>query len=43
MNIEIETLRIVVRYDPVTGKLYWNRRPALMFPNDGEATRWNNR
>jgi len=36
MNIEIETLRIVVRYDPVTGKLYWNRRPALspVVPSD---------
>jgi hypothetical protein len=45
-NVDIDTLRAVLRYDPETGKLFWRERPVTMF-SDGAHTaahscaKWN--
>lgn len=31
LELDVSTLRELVRYDPRTGKLYWNERPAAYF------------
>jgi hypothetical protein len=36
-------LRLLVRYEPETGKLYWLTRPRIFFRDDREHKRWNTR
>lgn len=41
--IDIRTLRLILRYAPDTGKLYWLERPENMFSAAKWAARWNGR
>lgn len=47
--IPIDVLRKLIRYEPDTGLLFWNERPAGMFTSSGKlsqevvAKRWNSR
>ena len=36
-------LRKLLRYDPVTGQLFWKKRPTMMFNSAGSAKAWNSR
>jgi hypothetical protein len=36
-------LRLLLRYDPSAGKLYWNERPRWWFKSQREHKRWNGR
>lgn len=36
-------LRLLLRYEPETGKLFWRRRTRAWFRSDGDAARWNTR
>jgi hypothetical protein len=42
MNVDVATLRELLRYEPETGKLYWLTRPEGLMA-DGYASRWNTR
>jgi hypothetical protein len=42
-NIDIETLRQLIRYDPETGKLHWNFRDASYFSSKTQYKVWNKR
>lgn len=44
MRLELPTtefLQECLRYEPETGKLIWNERPASHFPNEARAAMWN--
>lgn len=38
-----ELLQKLVRYDPETGKIFWRKRPEIMFATRGHAGTWNTR
>lgn len=36
-------LRLLLRYEPETGKLFWRKRPVWMFPREERQRAWNTR
>jgi hypothetical protein len=36
-------LRLLLRYEPETGKLFWRHRSRVWFRTDGDQQRWNTR
>jgi len=38
-----DQVRALLRYDPLTGKLFWRKRPLDMCPSVGQWKRWNSR
>lgn len=41
--VSIETLRLLLDYDPESGELKWKSRPREMFPNQRAFSTWNAR
>lgn len=39
----IEDLRQLLRYEPETGRLYWNERPTSWFNDEPHCAAWNTR
>lgn len=37
------SLKILLRYQPETGALYWNERPGVLFKRDRDCVAWNAR
>lgn len=43
LDIDVETLRRLLRYEPETGLLFWRSRSDDMFPSPSAAASWNAR
>jgi hypothetical protein len=42
-RLDIETLRLLVRADFETGKIFWNERDVSFFPDELHCRQWNSR